>query len=169
MRIEPVRCATPADIDALLQIESASFPGNRLDRRRFRYLIKQANSVTLVDADGDAVRGYILVLLRASSRWARVYSVATHPAHLGQGVATRLIEAAEQAARARGCTGMRLEIRVDNAASLALFSRRGYTVFGRHHDYYHDGADALRLQKGLDPQPTLRRSGDQVARMARDH
>lgn len=168
MRIDPVRRATPGDIDALLQIEGASFPGNRLDRRRFRYLIKQANSVTLVDADGDTVRGYILMLLRAGSRWARVYSVATHPAHLGQGVATRLADAAEQASRARGCTGMRLEIRVDNAASLALFSRRGYTVFGRHHDYYDDGADALRLQRGLGAQ-ALGRGGDQVARMARDH
>ncbi len=63
---------------------------------------------------------------------------------------------------------MRLEIRVDNAASLALFSTRGYTVFGRHHDYYDDGADALRLQRGLGAQK-LGRGGDQVARMARDH
>lgn len=169
MRIEPVRRATLGDVDALVQIEEASFPGNRLDRRRFRYLLTQANSVTLVDAEGETVRGYILVLLRADSPCARVYSVATHPAHLGQGVAARLVDAAEQEASARGCTGMRLEIRVDNAASLALFSRRGYTVFGRHQAYYHDGADALRLQKRLGAQPPLRRGRQQVARVARDH
>jgi ribosomal-protein-alanine N-acetyltransferase len=141
-----IRRAALDDIGALMAIENASFPGNRLDRRRFRYLLTQANSIVLVDAQGDTVRGYILVLLRADSRSARVYSVATHPAHMGRGVAARLVDAAERLASARGCTSIRLEIRNDNTASLALFRARGYVQFGGLRAYYHDGADALRLR-----------------------
>jgi ribosomal protein S18 acetylase RimI-like enzyme len=48
-----------------------------------------------------------------------------------------------------GYTRLRLEIRADNAASLALFKRRGYRRFGRHAGYYHDGMDAVRLEKAL--------------------
>jgi len=144
-----IRLATPGDIAALVAIENASFPGDRLDRRRFRYLLTEANSVTFVDVDGAAVRGYIMLLLRTDWRGARVYSVATHPAHLGCGVAARLLTAAERWAAAHDCMEVRLEVRADNAASLALFRRRGYVAFGRHGAYYHDGMDAIRLRRPL--------------------
>jgi ribosomal protein S18 acetylase RimI-like enzyme len=144
-----IRLATPHDIAALVAIENASFPGDRLDRRRFRYLLTQANSVTFVDVDGAAVRGYIMLLLRTDWRGARIYSVATHPAHLGCGVAARLLTAAERWAEAHGCVEVCLEVRTDNAASLALFRKRGYVVFGRYGAYYHDGMDALRLRRLL--------------------
>jgi len=143
-----IRLATTGDIAALVAIENASFPGDRLDRRRFRYLLTQANSVTFVDVDGAVVRGYIL-LLRTGWRGARVYSIATHPDHLGCGVAARLLTAAEHWAAAHGCAEVRLEVRVDNAASLTLFRKRGYVVFGRYGAYYHDGMDALRLRRML--------------------
>lgn len=144
-----IRLATPHDIAALVAIENVSFPGDRLDRRRFRYLLTQANSVTFVDVDGAVVRGYIMLLLRTSWRGARVYSVATHPAHLGCGVAARLLTEAEHWAAAHGCVEVRLEVRTDNAASLALFRKRGYVVFGRCGAYYHDSMDALRLRRTL--------------------
>jgi len=147
----PIRRAKRDDIAALVDIENASFPGNRLDRRRFRYLLGAAHGVTLVDAPGDpgALRGYILLLFRSNSPIARVYSIATHPAHLGQGVASGLLRAAEQLALDHGYGRQRLEIRADNVASLALFGRNGYRAFGRHGVYYHDGVDALRLEKTL--------------------
>ena len=144
-----IRLATTGDIAALVAIENASFPGDRLDRRRFRYLLTEANSVTFVDVDGAAVRGYILLLLRTGWRGARVYSIATHPAHLGCGVAARLLTAAERWAAAHGCVEVRLEVRADNAASLALFRGRGYVAFGSHAAYYHDGMDAQRLRRTL--------------------
>lgn len=146
-----IRRATYDDLAALLEIEHASFPGNRLDRRRFRYLLGTAHGVILVDtaAAGGAVRGYILLLLRANSRVARVYSIATHPAHLKRGVADALLRAAERLALSLGRQRQRCEIRVDNAPSLALFARHGYHVFGRHLAYYEDGLDALRLEKTL--------------------
>lgn len=150
-----IRHATLDDVAALVGIEDASFPGNRLDRRRFRYLLATAHSALLVDAGDDSslerIHGYVLLLFRANSTIARLYSIATHPAHLGRGVGTRLVDAAERQARARGYTCLRLEIRADNAASLALFRGRGYREFGRHAAYYHDGMDALRLQKPLAP------------------
>lgn len=144
-----IRLATTGDIAALVAIENASFPGDRLDRRRFRYLLTQAHCVTFVDVGGATVRGYIMLLLRTGWRGARLYSVATHPAHLGCGVAARLLTAAEHWAAAHGCVEVRLEVRTDNAASLALFHGRGYVAFGRHAAYYHDGMDALRLRRTL--------------------
>lgn len=144
-----IRRASLDDVAALVEIENASFAGDRLDRRRFRYLLAHAHGALLVDAMGDGVRGYVLLLFRANATIARLYSIATHPGHLGRGVATALVDAAERQARLHGHACLRLEIRADNAASLALFRARGYREFGRHAAYYHDGMDALRLQKRL--------------------
>jgi len=145
----PIRRATLDDVAALVGIEDASFPGNRLDRRRFRYLLDHAHCVMLVDTEDDTLRGYVLLLFRANSTSARLYSIAIHPGQLGRGVGSALVDAAEMQARRHGYTCLRLEIRADNAASLALFRGRGYRVFGRRACYYHDGMDALRLQKPL--------------------
>jgi ribosomal protein S18 acetylase RimI-like enzyme len=147
-----IRRATLADVAALVEIENASFPGNRLDRRRFRYLLAHAHGVILVDAVNGAteLRGYVLLLFRSNSPVARVYSIATAARHVKQGVAAQLLRAAERLALDHGYTRQRLEIRADNAASLALFESRGYRRFGRHTAYYHDGMDAVRLEKVLE-------------------
>ena len=152
----PIRRATLDDVAALVGIEDASFPGNRLDRRRFRYLLEHAHGALLVDAHDTALRGYVLLLFRANSTIARLYSIATHPDQLGRGVGAGLVAAAETQARLQGYTCLRLEIRADNAASLALFRGHGYREFGRHAGYYHDGMDALRLHK---PLPRIRACG----------
>lgn len=144
-----IREATPADIEALLDIEQRSFDSDRLSRRSFRHLLTEGNSVTLIDQQGDDVRGYITVLFRADVSLARVYSIATAPAWLGQGVARGLLDAAEQLAVAHNCMAMRLEIRVDNVPSQQLFLRHGYALFGTHDSYYEDGMDALRFEKSL--------------------
>jgi ribosomal protein S18 acetylase RimI-like enzyme len=144
-----VREATADDIAALMDIEERSFSSDRLSRRSFRHLITEGNSVTLVDQAGAAIRGYVTVLFRADVSLARIYSIATAPAFLGQGVAGGLLDAAEQLALAHHCMAVRLEIRKDNTPSQQLFLRHGYALFGTHDGYYEDGMDALRFEKSL--------------------
>lgn len=144
-----IREATPDDIAALMDIEERSFSSDRLSRRSFRHLITEGNSVTLVDQAATAMRGYLTMLFRADVSLARIYSIATAPAFLGQGVADGLLGAAEQLAVAHNCMAIRLEIRKDNAPSRQLFLRHGYALFGAHEGYYEDGMDALRFEKSL--------------------
>ena len=116
-----IRPGVAGDIAALLAIEQASFDSDRLSRRSFRHLLTEGNSVTLID-EGDGVpRAYITLLFRADVSLARIYSIATAPAWLGQGLAAGLLEAAEALALAHNCVAMRLEIRRDNIASQQLF------------------------------------------------
>jgi ribosomal protein S18 acetylase RimI-like enzyme len=144
-----IREAGPEDIASLVDIEEASFDSDRLSRRSFRHLLTEGNSVTLIDELGQQVRGYITLLFRADVSLARVYSIATGPAWLGQGVGSGLLRAAEELALVHNCVAMRLEIRKDNLASQQLFLSHGYAVFGEHTAYYEDGMDAVRLEKSL--------------------
>ncbi|MCB1887273.1 MAG: peptidase C39 family protein [Rhodocyclaceae bacterium] len=147
-----LRKAELADVDALVRLEDHSFLTDRLSRRSFRYMLTRANASVLVDAEAGCLRGYVLLLYSNGCSMARLYSIAVDPACKGQGVGGGLIAAAEAEAVGHDCVSMRLEIRKDNAASLALFHRHGYQPFKEVLGYYEDHMDALRFEKSLAPQ-----------------
>lgn len=141
-----IRPATHDDIDALTAIENRVFPGDRLSRRSFARLVRAASAMVLVAEAGSEVAGYALVLLRAGSTVARLYSIAS----LRPGAGSALLAAAEEAARRRGCERLRLEVRDDNARAIELYRLAGFRGAGEVPDYYEDGATALRFEKSLD-------------------
>lgn len=65
------------------------------------------------------------------------------------GLGRRLMQDAARVARLRGADRLRLEVRADNEAAIALYESLGYRTFGRHPGYYDDGMDALRMEREL--------------------
>jgi ribosomal protein S18 acetylase RimI-like enzyme len=153
-----IRPAVLDDVPALLRLEQRCFETDRIAQRQFRYLISRANAATLVAEGGGAVVGYVIVLFSRGTSMARLYSIAVAPDARGRGLARRLAEAAETEAWRHHRAYMRLEVRKDNAASLALFTGLGYRRFGERADYYEDHMDAWRMEKTLAPdaRPPLR-------------
>lgn len=149
----PIRRATPDDLDALVAIEDRSFRTDRFTRRAFRYLLSKAHAVTLVeDRAGEGLtRGYAIVLFSRGTPLARLYSIAVDPEIQGRGLGSALLQAAEQAALDQGAAYMRLEVRADAEATRAFYRSRGYRRFGIQHDYYQDGGDAIQKEKVLAP------------------
>ncbi len=154
-----IRPAQLADLDALLELEEASFDGDRLTRRRLRHLLTRANAAVLVSEDADGLVGSVVLLFRRTTGTAHVYSIAVAARARGRGAGRALLEAAEQEAWRRERAWMRAEIRKDNVASLRLFEACGYRRFGEYEDYYEDEMDAWRVEKTLDPslRPSLAR------------
>jgi ribosomal protein S18 acetylase RimI-like enzyme len=146
-----IRRATVQDLEPLIAIEDRCFVADRLSRRNFRYMLTKANAVVLVDEHDGVLRGYVLLLFHAGTSLARLYSIAVDPRFRGLGVGGALVAAAEHAALDADCVYMRLEVRNDNAASIALFTRHGYRPFGTYSDYYEDHMAAVRMDKGLAP------------------
>jgi ribosomal protein S18 acetylase RimI-like enzyme len=132
-----------------------------VSRRALAHLLQRANAAVIVAECGDRplddrpqpLVGSVIVLFREGGRLARIYSIAVSPKARGHGLGGRLVEAAEVAARQAGRTGMRLEVRKDNAASIALFEKMGYQRFGEYVDYYEDHMDAWRYEKHLPAAP----------------
>lgn len=154
-----IRPSGPQDVDALVVLEEAAFTTDRLSRRSFRRFVSASTACLLVAENDGAVLGYGLVLFRAGTALARLYSLAVAPAARGLGLARKLVKALEHAAYGHGCIVMRLEVRADNDEAIALYLSAGYRRFGRIVGYYEDGADALRFEKrvgaplGRSPEP----------------
>jgi ribosomal-protein-alanine N-acetyltransferase len=139
---------------ALLALE-AQFPGDRIRAAGFRrWLASSRNDVWVAVHEVDGVCrvvGDALVAYRTGSDIARLMSLVSDPSQRRQGVAKALLAAAEGAARERGVARMRLEVRCDNEAALALYQRSGYRSLARLSGYYQDGCDGWRMEKQLDP------------------
>ena len=156
-----IRQARASDVDALVALKNAVFAADRISRSAFRRLAKSSTAAMFVAGRRNAIDGYCVVLFRARSRIARLYSIAA--ASESGGIGRALLDAAENAAVGRGCKALRLEVREDNFRAIDLYEKSGYRRFARKPGYYADGAAALRYEKTLLPAVAgQQRSGDAV-------
>lgn len=145
-----IRQAVPADLAALVNLEQASFQGDRLSPRQYRHHLASSSACVLVAEDAEAgVIGAAVLLFRHGAGVARLYSLAIAAVMRGRGIAARLLTEVEVAARERGSRALRLEVRCDNAPAIALYQRVGYRRIGMRAGYYEDGTDAWRFEKKL--------------------
>lgn len=145
----PVRPAARGDLDALVALEDATFDVDRISRAQWRRHLASSSAMVLVAGPSAHLEGAAVVFFRRGSRKARLYSLAVADTARGRGLGAALLAAAEAAAVERGCQGMRLEVRTDNTAAVALYTRHGYRCTARLPAFYEDGADAWRCAKNL--------------------
>ena len=146
-----IRAAEPGDLDAILALEIAVFSTDRLSRRSLRAFILSPHRPLIVATADGALAGYALVSLHKRAAAARLYSIAVDRRNGRRGVGRALMAACEDYAAAHGRRALRLEVRPDNAAAIALYERLGFRQFGRYENYYADGAAALRFEKQFAP------------------
>jgi len=146
------RTASLADLGPVLVLESKVFASDRMSRRSVRRFLVSPHAVVLVADVEGCICGAAVVLVRCTSDVARLYSIAVDPDCAGRGVGCALLAAAEDAASARDCLYLRLEVHENNARAIALYRKTGYREFGRLHEYYLDRGHALRFEKRLSPQ-----------------
>lgn len=143
-----IRRGRPADAAGIVALE-ALFPSDRMSARSVRRFLWTPSAAVWTAVAGTGVVGALVLLTRRGSRAARIYSLAVHPSARGQGLARRLVQAAEAEARRRGRPCVTLEVRIDNAAARALYAGLGYAERDQLPRYYEDGAPGLRLHKTL--------------------
>ena len=76
---------------------------------------------------------------------AHVMNIAVDPEHQGLGLGRRLLANLVLEAIERGARNLTLEVRVGNAAAIALYRRFRLAPVGSRPRYYPDGEDALIL------------------------
>ncbi|MFJ2709524.1 ribosomal protein S18-alanine N-acetyltransferase [Pseudomonas sp. NPDC087346] len=143
------RLAVVEDLPALLALEMQCFTTDRLTSRSFQWMITRAHAQLLVAERHDQLLGYALVLFHRGTSLARLYSIAIASDARGTGLGKQLLQRIEACALEHDCAYLRLEVRTDNPAAIALYERNGYRRFALIHDYYEDHADALRLEKRI--------------------
>lgn len=134
-----IRVARAADEEALTQLDAAAwtpasgFPSviERVGDPFFTFFTDDSPPGThLVAEAGGRVLGYIRIRpvtrLRENAHVLGIMGLAVDPGARGRGVATALLAAAEQFARAHGGSKLSLRVLSTNEAALRLYERSGF-------------------------------------------
>lgn len=118
--------------------------GQELDAFARTYLL------AVDDADHTAIHGYAGFWYDGDD--AELMTIGVERDCQRQGVATRLLAALIDQARAQGARRMLLEVRVDNGPALRLYERHGFRRMGLRKRYYQpEGVDAYTMALDLAP------------------
>ena len=118
--------------------------GQELDAPARTYLL------AVDDADHTVIHGYAGFWYDGDD--AELMTIGVERDCQRQGVATRLLAALIDQARAQGARRMLLEVRVDNAPALRLYERHGFRRMGLRKRYYQpEGVDAYTMALDLAP------------------
>jgi len=151
-----LRAATPGDIADLVAFENLVFASepHRITPRQWRELVRRAPGLTTVAEAVEPRPGVSrlagVLVLAARGRTLRILSLGTHPDWRRQGVAAVLLRQAAAAAASAGLARIRLEVRTDNEAAIALYARHGYLIVGTLPAYYGVGEDGVRMERVLE-------------------
>ena len=132
-----LRPMVEADVDAVRALDVLVQPAPWSEE----FLRDQmANSMTRTLLVAEGVNGVPVghAALMVVADEGHVTSIAVDPAHQRHGIGSCLLAALCSDARARGLTAMTLEVRVDNAAAIALYRRFGFAPAGVRPRYYVD-------------------------------
>jgi ribosomal protein S18 acetylase RimI-like enzyme len=141
----PSRILTATDYDRLIALWQAAGlhfkPQGRDTRAAFERQLAGGTQIAIgIDGSDGTLIGAVLATHDGRKGW--INRLAVHPDHRRQGIATRLVDAAEEVLRERGLHIFAALIEPGNDASLALFEEAGYTDWpGMHYVSKRDSED----------------------------
>ena len=144
-----VRKAQQSDIPAILEIEWECFREDSFSKEQFAYLISRSKGTFYVMMEGDRVIAYVSLLFHGGTHYLRIYSIAVHPDFRGRKLGQLLME--QTIATAHDCKAAKitLEVKVTNTPAIRLYMKNGFIPVGVKPAYYHDGSDAIYMQRTL--------------------
>jgi ribosomal-protein-alanine N-acetyltransferase len=135
------------DIEAVSALEDALFDDAWTTEMFWNELAQGDSRTYVVAVEGEEIVGY--AGLAAMPDEAYVQTLAVAPSHQRRGLGSTLLTALLDDARRRGLDGVGLEVRVDNAAAIALYERFGFQGIAVRKRYYQpSGTDALVMVTG---------------------
>ncbi|MGE3886871.1 MAG: ribosomal protein S18-alanine N-acetyltransferase [Vicinamibacterales bacterium] len=146
--VEPL--AGPADLDAVLAIEEATFY-NPTSREWYEAELARPEvcSVYVIRTDEASVAGFAAFWCVLDEM--HINNLAVDPRWRGRGLGRALLRGVLAAAAARGIRRATLEVRRSNTPALGLYEGQGFTIVGVRPDYYAQPVeDALVLAAAVE-------------------
>ena len=143
-----IRHMTIDDLLQVLAIDQVSFSLPWPERSfRFEITDNPASRTWVTESDGK-ITGMIVVWLLVDE--AHIATIATHPDHRRQGIASRLLTHALHSMKDEGAVNSVLEVRESNTAAQEMYRKLGFVESGRRPHYYRDNnEDAILMSMNL--------------------
>ncbi|OGR82847.1 MAG: ribosomal-protein-alanine N-acetyltransferase [Elusimicrobia bacterium RIFCSPLOWO2_01_FULL_54_10] len=147
IQFRPMRMEDVPDLVAI----DRSWEGSRWNRAAFERELNLPMSLALVADRGGAPVGFGVMWVVTET--AQLLEFAVSPAHRRQGVGSGLMKSLMDAARARGCEKMELELHEGNFPAQSFYEKMGFEIKGRRRRFYDMGqgrmCDAILMERPL--------------------
>jgi ribosomal-protein-alanine N-acetyltransferase len=155
-----IRDYRAADFDQLWRIDQLCFaPGIAYTQMELNGFIMRRNAITLVAELDEAAAGSANAVERIAGyvlahpirrKYARIITLDILPDARRLGLATNLMNAAEERLRSLGCSEVYLETAVNNEPGIRLYRKLGYEILKTIPEYYSSHSlDAYQMGKRL--------------------
>ncbi len=139
-----IRRFVPADFEAVLELERATFGPGAWRREMFGQVAHPPAGLLLVAERGRSIAGYVAAW--KSGLKAEIVSIAVERRQRGSGIGAALIRQALRELARRGVRKTELMVRADNRAAIRFYQRLGFRRAGWVPGYYEDGSAGLRMR-----------------------
>lgn len=139
---------TIRDLEKLAALENRCFPDAWTLEMLKSETGREGFCCLFAEENGEAV-GFIYGNVLFED--AELYKVAVLPVCQKRGIGKALVEGFSEQVKAKGARRIFLEVRVSNAAALALYAGQGFEKTRVRKRYYADGEDCLEMRKDLYP------------------
>lgn len=134
------------DLSGLQVLQKEAFPEDAWPLWDVIGILTLPNITRLKASVQGRMVGFLAAEYRSKDQAVWIAIVGVLPAYQRRGIGSALLEACERLA---GHDTVRLCVRVSNKAAQHLYLGMGYFVARNWHGYYHDGEDALVMEKNL--------------------
>jgi [ribosomal protein S18]-alanine N-acetyltransferase len=142
-----LRVCELGDLDAVTDIEKASFPLRPYKKRDFAYFLLAARKGFVVACRDGSVVGYVVATTHGGEGW--IQSVAVAPGFRRRGVGEMLMRSAVEHFHGRSGR-VYLLVSASNPAARGLYGKLEFRETGRTIDgYYPNGDDAIEMAREL--------------------
>ena len=150
LALPDIRLALPADAQRIAELSrehiEAGLAWSWTPARVARAIENRSCNVAVISGR-ERIAAFGIMLY--ADEIAHLALLAVDPLHRRRGLGSRLLGWLEQPARVAGIGEVRLEVRADNSAALAFYTRLGFAQTSTMAGYYQGRIDALRLVKPL--------------------
>ena len=142
------------DVERAARIDHDAFGEGGDEATRIRNLAEEIARpwarVTAAKEGGGAV-GFLIAWIVADE--VHLHNVAVLQGHRRKGIGRQLVVDLIDHANQKGARTVFLEVRIGNAAAIALYQSLGFETLSRREKYYSDGEDALDMALVLGGEP----------------
>jgi [ribosomal protein S18]-alanine N-acetyltransferase len=144
-----LRAFQPADLKTLYKIDHDCFPpGISYSASELRRFIAHSKSKTWVAEESGRIAGF-LIAFEEPQKVGHIITIDVAEPHRRAGVGTRLMDAVETWAEARGLRLIYLETADDNRGAQIFYTARGYAKVEEVPGYYSNGQTAWVMVKWM--------------------
>jgi ribosomal-protein-alanine acetyltransferase len=146
-----VRIATEADIDQIMQIETACFGNDAWSKSNMKSELLAPHTIYIVAEENHLLIGYAGLCKLASSTSSDIQTIAVSASHRGRGVGRELMKELLAFAKEKEAKEVFLEVREDKPTPQSLYKSLGFVEIDRRENYYQpDGVAAIVMRLDLE-------------------